>query len=127
MRLTIALVFLLSISLNAQGQDLTLEDCYERARQNYPLIKQKELIAKSKEFSVDNVKSGLFSSIQPGRSGIVSVRCNTPTRTSRVGGASLERSVQGIFEILISQYLMVEQQKETVLYRKPQRKLRIKK
>ncbi|MBK8289916.1 MAG: TolC family protein [Flammeovirgaceae bacterium] len=60
MRILFAFVFLISISLSSLSQDLTLEDCYERARQNYPLIKQKELIAKSKEFSVDNVKSGLF-------------------------------------------------------------------
>ena len=42
---------------------LTLEECYSKARENYPLIKQKEYIVKSKDFSVDNVWKGYFPQI----------------------------------------------------------------
>jgi outer membrane protein TolC len=46
----------LSFSLNAQTTDpLSLEDCYMLARQNYPLVKQQELIQKSKEYSIENI------------------------------------------------------------------------
>jgi outer membrane protein TolC len=37
---------------------LTIEDCYRLARQNYPLVKQKELILKSKEYSLENASKG---------------------------------------------------------------------
>lgn len=42
---------------------LTLEDCYEKARINYPLIKQKDYIAKTKDYSVSNVWNGYFPQI----------------------------------------------------------------
>ncbi len=40
----------------ARGQDstLTLEECYTLARQNYPLIKQYDLIKRSSRYSVEN-------------------------------------------------------------------------
>lgn len=64
MHKNIVVVFFLLISYcSALAQQLTLEECYDKARQNYPLIKQKELIAKSKEFTIDNVKSGLLPQI----------------------------------------------------------------
>jgi len=37
---------------------ITLEECYGLARQNYPQIKQKELITRTREFSVDNAAKG---------------------------------------------------------------------
>ena len=42
---------------------LTLEDCYEKARINYPLIKQKDYIEKTKDYSVSNVWNGYFPQI----------------------------------------------------------------
>jgi outer membrane protein TolC len=47
------------LPLFMQGQDLlTIEKCYELARNNYPLIKQKSLIEQSTEFSIANIHSG---------------------------------------------------------------------
>src|SRR5438045_2555020 len=43
---------------NVSFAQLTLEQCYEQSRKNYPLIKQKELIDQSKEYSIANVHSG---------------------------------------------------------------------
>jgi len=37
---------------------LTLEECYEKARKNYPLIKQYELIDKSKNYDISNIRKG---------------------------------------------------------------------
>lgn len=42
---------------------ITLNECYEKARMNFPLIKQKEYIAKSKEYSVSNIWSGYLPQI----------------------------------------------------------------
>lgn len=46
----------LAYSVNAQTINrITLEECYNLARQNYPLVKQQELIQKSKEYSIGNI------------------------------------------------------------------------
>ena len=46
----------LAFSANAQTPDpITLEECYNLARRNYPLVKQQELIQKSKEYSIENI------------------------------------------------------------------------
>lgn len=47
----------------ANAQQLTLEECHEKARQNFPLIKQKQLLVSTKEFSVANARSGYLPQI----------------------------------------------------------------
>lgn len=64
MHVKIVVAFFMLISFRpSAAQQLTIEECYDKARQNYPLIKQKELVAKSKEFTINNVKSGLLPQI----------------------------------------------------------------
>ncbi len=64
MYLKIAIAFIMLTSFrHSSAQQLTIEECYDKARENYPLIKQKELVAKSKEFTIENVKSGLLPQI----------------------------------------------------------------
>lgn len=51
----------MSAFCTAYGQDqkvLQLADCYTLARQNYPLIKQRELIEKSGAYSLENIAKG---------------------------------------------------------------------
>ncbi len=60
--LIINLILISQVFIIPQTQ-LTLEDCYEKARINYPLIKQKDYIEKSKEYSVSNVWHGYFPQI----------------------------------------------------------------
>lgn len=54
----ISLVSTVVVSLLASStvlaQSLSLDLCYERAQRNYPLIKQYELIEKSREFTISN-------------------------------------------------------------------------
>jgi outer membrane protein TolC len=42
---------------------LTISQCYEKARQNYPLIRQAELIKKSGEYTVANISKGYLPQI----------------------------------------------------------------
>jgi outer membrane protein TolC len=42
----------------SQPSPLTITYCYEHAKQNYPLIKQRELIAQSKDYSLSNAAKG---------------------------------------------------------------------
>jgi hypothetical protein len=47
------------ISVFAEGQAaISIDSCYARARQNYPLIKQKGLIDKTKDFNISNAAKG---------------------------------------------------------------------
>lgn len=46
------------LSGQIQNSQLTLEQCYELARNNYPLIVQKELIIQSKDFTIANAHAG---------------------------------------------------------------------
>ena len=45
------------------AQTLTIDQCYVLARQNYPLIKQKELLTKSLEFTIANAQSGYLPQV----------------------------------------------------------------
>jgi outer membrane protein TolC len=51
-----------TVLVNAQTT-LTLDTCYARARQQYPLIKQKGLIEKTKEYSVANAAKGYLPQV----------------------------------------------------------------
>ena len=45
-------------SMAQQSNSLTLDNCLEMAKQNYPLIKQYTLIEKTKEYSIANAQKG---------------------------------------------------------------------
>ena len=40
------------------AQSLTLEECHTLARQNYPQVKQRELIAKTADYTIENIQKG---------------------------------------------------------------------
>lgn len=56
------LLLFLFASVNAQT--LTLEQCYVLAKQNYPLIKRHDLIAKAKDYNLQNAAKGWLPQIQ---------------------------------------------------------------
>jgi outer membrane protein TolC len=58
----IIVIFLAAVLSNAQTK-LSLEFCYEKACENYPLIKQKKYIEQSGEFNVSNVWKGYFPQV----------------------------------------------------------------
>ena len=62
-RNTLALL-LATIVLFAQGAEtLTLDQCYQLAREQYPLVKQRDLIEKSKAYNIDNIKKGYLPQV----------------------------------------------------------------
>ncbi len=48
------LLFLISPVIKAQTRIITIEKCYELARQNYPLIKKQDLITRTNNYSIEN-------------------------------------------------------------------------
>lgn len=57
---TLFFVLLVSSSVAGQTADnlIKLEDCYKKMEANYPMIKQRDLLSKSMEYSLDNVSKG---------------------------------------------------------------------
>lgn len=56
-------LFLISTTGFSQTGSFTLTQCYELAKKNYPLIKQRALIAQSKEFSIANLRTGYLPQV----------------------------------------------------------------
>jgi outer membrane protein TolC len=55
---TIIICFVAFQTKAQSGAQLSLEECYKLARQNYPLVKQAELISKAAEYSIENAAKG---------------------------------------------------------------------
>jgi outer membrane protein TolC len=51
---------LFTFSLSAQDQSLSLQKAYELAQQNYPLIKQRDLVKQTTAFTIDNLSKGFL-------------------------------------------------------------------
>ena len=62
-RLLIMLLLSLPAMFYAKGQSLSLQKAYELAQQNYPLIKQRELIKQTSEYSEENLGKGFLPQI----------------------------------------------------------------
>jgi outer membrane protein TolC len=62
-KLLLLTLLLLSFNFVKAQSQITLEECYSKARENYPLIKQKDYIAQSKDYNVSNVWKGYFPQI----------------------------------------------------------------
>ncbi|MDR3272446.1 MAG: TolC family protein [Flavobacteriaceae bacterium] len=48
-------IFLFFTALGFSQNKITLEECYEKARENYPAIKQYDLITKAENYTLDNL------------------------------------------------------------------------
>ena len=57
-RYLIPVLLMTSLAVRAQHTVYTLEKCYALARQNYPLIKKHDLIARSSNYSIENAGKG---------------------------------------------------------------------
>lgn len=60
----ILLMAITSFTIQAKSQQvLSIEECYQLAKANYPLVKQAALIDKTKEYSLDNLSKGYLPQI----------------------------------------------------------------
>ena len=57
------LLLFISINLSAQDNSLTLEKAYTLAEQNYPLIKQRDLIKQTTQINIDNLSKGYLPQV----------------------------------------------------------------
>ena len=56
-------IFLLFIGLINAQETITLEQCYQWSRENYPLIKKQELIKKAEQYTTENALKGWFPQV----------------------------------------------------------------
>jgi len=63
MKRLLTVLLILPAMLNAQEQSLSLQKAYELAEQNYPLIKQRELIKQTSEYSEENLGKNFLPQI----------------------------------------------------------------
>lgn len=79
------MLFLMMVALSAQAQ-LTLEQCYELARQNYPAIKQFALVEQSRDFTLQNAAKGWLPQVSVnGRASYQSKVTQLPIDVSQFG------------------------------------------
>jgi outer membrane protein TolC len=76
--------------LNASAQtnaELTIDSCYTKAKRNYPLVKQYDLIEKSKTYSLDNVSKGYLPQVNIGGQATYQSDVTQPTLNQNLPGA----------------------------------------
>ena len=56
-------LFLLFLGFTNAQETLSLEQCYQLSRENYPLIKKQELIKKSEQYTIENALKGWLPQI----------------------------------------------------------------
>jgi len=62
-RLLLTIIWCFAFGFHAFSQEkktITLEQCYQLSKANYPLSKQRDLIAKTKEYNIDNIAKGII-------------------------------------------------------------------
>lgn len=57
-KITFTILSMIIVLASINAQSLTLEECYALAENNYPLVKQYELIEKSRDYSISNASKG---------------------------------------------------------------------
>lgn len=59
-RISILFTFIIILTSSLHGQELTLQECYQLAKENYPLIHKKGLIEESTNYSLQNASKSFL-------------------------------------------------------------------
>lgn len=111
--LTMMLAVLAMLTIHAQG--LSLEEAYNQSTQNYPLIKQRELIKQTTGYSIDNLSKGFLP--QFSLSGQATYQSEVTKVSVPVPGVNIEPPSKDQYKILadVSQLIydggVIKQQK----------------
>lgn len=88
MSLILTVMFLSLHTATAQNEnELTIDSCYTKAKRNYPLVKQYDLIEKSKTYSLDNVSIGYLPQVSIGGQATYQSDVTQPTLNQNLPGA----------------------------------------
>lgn len=95
--LLLILLFLWPEFVVSQPQ-LNLEECYEKARINYPLIKQKDYITKTRDYSISNIWKGFLPQIT--FSGQATYQSDVTSLPISIPGMTIETITQDQYKIV---------------------------
>ena len=105
---SIVLILLLTNTLNAQPRSsLGIDDVYQLARKNYPLIKQRDLITRTKEYTVSNAARGYLPSfLVAGQATYQSAVTDLPFKIPGVVMPTFSKASTKYMESLTKLYMM---------------------
>lgn len=116
---TASLLIFLSWHLFAQNQtELSIEQCYQLARQNFPLIKQSALIDQAKEYNISNASKGFLPQFNiAGQATYQSEVTKVPINLPNVHITELSKDQYKLYGELnqsLTDGLIIKQQKELI-------------
>ena len=86
--LLLLFLVLLTAHIHAQtGQPLSIDSCYAMAKRNYPLVKQYDLIEKSRSYSLNNVAKGYLPQVNIGGYATYQSNVTQPALNQNLPGA----------------------------------------
>lgn len=77
-----------SYSFAQASEQLSIEECYQLAQANYPLVKQRELISKSRDYTIDNIGKGFLPQLS--FAGQATYQSEVPELPFRLPGENME-------------------------------------
>jgi outer membrane protein TolC len=111
-----AIQLITAVSVSKAQSQLTINDCYKRAEENYPLIKQRELIIKTSAYTIDNIQKGYLPQVNIiGQATYQSAVTEVPIKVPGVNIAALSKDqykVYGELNQVIYEGGVLEQQKQ---------------
>src|SRR5574339_1109654 len=96
-RLSIAMLFF-PVMLYTQEPTLSLQKAYELAQQNYPLIKQRDLIKQTSDLSLENLSKGFLPQFSLNAQATYQSAVTEPKLTA--GGAFIEILSKDQYKVL---------------------------
>jgi len=107
----------LVFTCRAQSADqLTLSDCYKLALQNYPQVKQRELIAKTADYTIENIQKGYLPQLNiSGQASYQSAVTEIPIKIPGVNIPALSKDqykLYGEFDQVVYDGGAIQQQKQ---------------
>ena len=85
--MSLILIVMFFHQTTAQNENkLTIDSCYAKAKRNYPLVRQYNLINKSKTYSLDNVSKGYLPQLNIGGQATYQSDVTQPTLNSNLPG-----------------------------------------
>src|SRR4051812_1925013 len=98
MKRLLLLLLVWPVLLQAQQQTLDLATAYELAKQNYPLIKQKELLTATSQINISNLSKGFLPQVNV--SGQASYQSDVTRINIPIPGISIDQPSKDQYKII---------------------------
>ena len=97
MKKQFVLMIILSVFTGYSQSVISLQECYDKARINYPLTKQKDLIEKTKDYNVTNVWLGYLPQITI--NGVATYQSDVTSLPITIPGMNIDKLTQDQYKV----------------------------